>query len=154
MKQISIPGVLLLFYFVSCKQLFAQSALPETWTDDMELKITYGGGMRYYSSELVIRANGAYSLVNEEGRIRRTELNFSRRELNELLQVLREQAFDQLKSEPRKGIIYDKGTTTTQLSWNQQVSGVSIGSSTFLPDRFNARYQAVRAEVDRLLASR
>lgn len=154
MKQVSIPGVLLLFFFVSCKQLFAQSAIPETWTDEMELKITYGGGMRYYSSELVIRANGAYSLVNEEGRIRRTELKFSRRELNELLQVLREQAFDQLKSEPRKGIVYDMGTTTTQLSWNQQVSGVSIGSSTFLPDRFNARYQAVRAEVDRLLASR
>lgn len=146
--------MLLLFFFVSCKQLFAQSAIPETWTDEMELKITYGGGMRYYSSELVIRANGAYSLVNEEGRIRRTELKFSRRELNELLQVLREQAFDQLKSEPRKGIVYDMGTTTTQLSWNQQVSGVSIGSSTFLPDRFNARYQAVRAEVDRLLASR
>lgn len=145
---------LLLLFTISCNRIFSQSALPDSWPDNMELKISYGGGMRYYSTELVIRLEAAYSLINEEGRELRKELKFTRQELDQLLQVFRAQALDQIHSEPRKGIIYDMGTTSTLLSWNNRVAGVSIGASTYLPDRYLEQYHAIRAGIDRLLAGK
>lgn len=144
--------ILLLLLILSCNGIFSQSKLPDTWQADMELKITYGGGMRYYSSETVIRLNGAYMLINEEGAEKKTALHFTQHDLDQLLKVLKTNKFDLLHSEPRMGIVYDMGTTSTLLTWGNRVSGVSIGASTFLPDKYKEQYQAVDAYIDSLLA--
>jgi hypothetical protein len=146
------PVVVFLLLFLSCNGLFSQSKLPDTWPADMELKITYGGGMRYYSSETVIRLDGGYILINEEGVEKKTALHFTQQELDKLLKVLKTNKFDLIRSEPRMGIVYDMGTTSTLLTWGNRVSGVSIGASTFLPDKYTKQFQAVDAYIDSLLA--
>lgn len=150
-KKMTISAIILCLFFLSCNGLFSQSKLPETWPADMVLKISYGGGMRYYSTETVIGLSGSYNLVNNEGKELKTELHFSQEQLNQLLQLLRKNKFDQLHSVQRPGIVYDMGTSTTLLTWAGGSAGVSIGASTMLPSKYNNQYTAVQSAIAELL---
>lgn len=151
LKRKYIAAIVLPLFLISCKNLFSQSALPETWPPDMVLKISYGGGMRYYSTETVISLSESYTLVNNEGREIRTALHFTQEQLNALLRLFRKHQFDQLHTAPRPGIVYDMGTSTTQLTWKGGSAGVSIGASTYLPEKYSAQFSAVQAAISRML---
>jgi len=145
-------GMFLLSLLSSCLQSSSQSVLPDTWPDDMVLKMTYGGGMRYYSSTIEIKSNGAYQLINDQGNEIRTPLSFTQQELNDLLSFLKARQFELIKSDMRAGIIYDKGTTSTLLSWNKRVLGYSDGSSTTIAEEYKKQYYEVQNYLGQLVA--
>ncbi len=147
-------GFLLLSFLASCLHSSSQNILPATWQDDMVLKMTYGGGMRYYSSTIEIKRNGAYQLINDQGMETRTPLSFTQQELDDLLMFLKQQEFDKIKSDMRAGIIYDKGTTSTILSWNKRVLGYSDGSSTTIAEEYKKQYYEVQNYLQKLVANK
>ncbi|MCX6317323.1 MAG: hypothetical protein NTW29_08530 [Bacteroidetes bacterium] len=145
-------GIFVITLLFAGTSLRGQNPWPDSWPAGMELRLTYGGGMRYYSSETVIRADSSYSLVNDGGREIRTALHFSQAQLDQLLSTLKDRGFYAMQSKPRPGIVYDMGTTSLRLSWNNKNWGVSIGASTELPDQYHAAYQAIRNHINELLA--
>ncbi len=146
--------LLLLFIFVSCINTSAQTGLPDTWPADMVLTITYGGGMRDFTSHLEIKQTGSfYETKGEEGHTKKG-LSFTQTQLDELLGLLRSNEFNRIRSDLRKGIVYDMGTTTITLTWGAQHLSVSTGSSTEIPEIYKEQYQVIDSYIDKLLANR
>lgn len=140
----TIAASFLLFSFTllfsSC---FSQSSLPDTWQPGMKLTMTYGGGMRYYSSITVIQEEGSYEKVIDEGKETVTELHFTKAQLNELMRVLKANRFDKIKSDMRAGIVYDMGTSSTQLEWGNKIYGFSMGATQEIAAADQKKYQAI-----------
>ena len=150
-KIISLSFFLFSFtiFFSSC---FSQSSLPDTWQHNMSLTMTYGGGMRYYSSTVVIREDSSYSEVDEEGKITRTQLHFTKAQLDELIKTLKTNRFDKISADMRPGIVYDMGTSTTLLNWGNKVFGYSVGATLEIPAKDEKRYQAVSAYLAKFMS--
>ena len=146
-----LAGFFILLLFTACVNSFSQSKLPDSWPANMELKITYGGGMRYYSSTLEIKKTGSYILINEEGKETKTELAFSQKKLDELVKFLKANQFDKIKSVMRPGIVYDMGTTSTTLTWGEQVFGMSTGSSQEIPAKYQKQYSIIDNYIDTMV---
>jgi hypothetical protein len=127
-----------------------QSKLPGNWQPGMELKLTYGGGMRYYSSEIVIKETGSYRLVNDAGKEKKDELTFSQKELDELAVFLRTKSFDQIRSHERDGIIYDMGTTSITLHVGNKIYEVSVGATRAIPETDAEAYSAIRQYITQM----
>jgi len=127
-----------------------QSKLPGNWLPGMELKISYGGGMRYYSSEIVIKETGSYRLINNEGKEKKEELIFTKKELDDLAVFLRTTSFDQIRSQDRDGIIYDMGTTSINLRVGEKIYEVSVGATRAVHEADAADYSAIRQYITQL----
>ena len=119
----------------------------------MELRISYGGGMRDYRSETVIRMHNSFTKVVNEGKETVQALSFTSSALDDLAAVLRAQEFDQVRSQLRNGIVYDMGTTTLQLVWPGGQSSVSVGASQEISPGGQRQYQAVNEAIRKLLAA-
>jgi hypothetical protein len=148
----AITASLLLFsisiFFSSC---FSQSSLPDTWQPGMKLTMSYGGGMRYYSSTTVIQEEGSYEEINEEGKVTRTELHFTKAQLNELMKTLKANRFDKINSKMRDGIVYDMGTSSTQLTWDTHTYGYSVGATEEIPAKDQKQYETVSGYLSKFL---
>lgn len=139
-----------LFLLITFLPACSQSSLPDEWQDDMVIKVTYGGGMRDYSSTLEIKTGTCYFESRSEGLVQKKEFTCTRQELNELLATLKKNRFDHLKMEVT--MVYDKGTTSTMLSWGQQSVTVSDGATLQVADPSEKEYQAIQAAIYHLMA--
>lgn len=146
-----LGSLLVLCLLISCFNTYSQSKLPDAWPADMVLKVTYGGGMRDYTSTIEIRMNGSYINIKSEDGNTNTALNFTQKELDELLRFLKANRFDRIKSAMRPDIVYDMGTTSTTLTWGEQVFGMSVGASTEIVAGYEKQYEAIRIYIDKLL---
>ena len=117
----------------------------------MELRITYGGGMRDYRSETVIRMQNSFTKVVDEGKETVQALPFTVSALDSLAAVLHTQVFDRVRSQRRNGIVYDMGTTTIQLVWPGGQTSVSVGASQEIAGGDQKQYQAVNEAIRKLL---
>lgn len=142
-----LPILLLLTSFLTA---CSQSSLPDQWTDDMVLKVTYGGGMPDYSSTMEIKAGACYFESRSEGKLRRTEFTCTRQELNGLLATLKKNRFDQVGMEVT--MVYDKGTTSSTLSWGQHSYNISDGATMQVAEKWEKEYQAIQGAIYSLMA--
>jgi len=144
----------LMIIIIACTNCASQSKLPDTWQPGMVLTITYGGGMRYYSSEIAIQETGSYRLINEEGKTTRDTLTFTKKQLDDLIRFLKNKKFDQIDSNMRPGIVYDMGTTSTILQWGNNTEGVTISATQNISKSDQDNYNEIRAYIDKLLAKK
>jgi len=142
---------LLFTIVISCINCTAQSNLPDTWQPDMVLKMTYGGGMRYYSYSIEIKETGSYRLVNDGGKETKYDLSFTKQQLDQLIQFLKTQKFDKIKSVKRDDIVYDMGTTSIILSWGKNINGASVGATETLPKADQEIFNAVRIYIEQFV---
>lgn len=78
------------------EQGFSQGKLPETWTKDMKLVFSESGGIWSHSSEVKISEKG-YLHTNQVGDVVNTDINFTKKELNDLLSFLKKKNIQKLK---------------------------------------------------------
>lgn len=146
--------ILLIITIISFTSCASQSKLPDTWQPGMVLTITYSGGMRYYSSEIAIKETGSYRLINEEGKSTRDTLTFTKKELDDLIRLLKNKRFDQIDSDMRPGIVYDMGTTSTILQWGDNTEGITISATQNILKKDQDNYDAIRIYIDKLLTKK
>ena len=146
--------ILLAVTIITCTHCSPQSKLPGSWQPSMELKITYGGGMRDYSYEIAIKDTGSYRLVNDEGKETRTPLSFTKKELDELIGFLKSKLFDRIDSKMRNGIVNDMGTTNITLHWDTKKLGASIGATTDIEEADKENYAAIVAYINKLAGNK
>ncbi|MBL7730282.1 MAG: hypothetical protein JNM88_03825 [Chitinophagaceae bacterium] len=144
-KQNRFPlwTILLFILCISCTS--HGQGLPRTWTDDMVLKASYGGGMLDYSAKLEIKKTGSFLETRREGKPKRMELHFTQAQLDSLLTVLRENKFDQIETRPT--MIYDKGTTSYLLTWDKGSAGISDGATMAVEEKWRNQFYAIRAFI-------
>lgn len=128
----------------------SQSSIPSQWESGMKLTMSYGGGMRYYSYELVIKDSNSIYTENDGGKISTTALRLTVKELNDLLAALRKYRFDKIKTS-REGPIYDKGTETIILEWKDHRISVSDGSMDVIAKSSVEDFAAIRKYIDELV---
>lgn len=132
--------------------LFSQSKIPDTWQPGMQLTMSYGGGMRYYSYKLFISDTGSYLSVNEEGRVSNYKLRLGQKDLDSLLVFMRAKKFDAIKSE-MSGPAHDKGSEHISLHWKD--GWASAGESYMMSiaekdrDRYLDVYWYIHSLADR-----
>lgn len=141
MKKNIFSLALLLPVFICT--LPSQSQLPTAWQPGMTIEVSYGGGMRYYSYELLISDTGSYFMENHEGRILKTTLTLSKEELNRTLEFLREKAFDRIETEMTVPM-HDKGSETITISWDHQRISKGTGHAQEIVESHKGRYLQIR----------
>lgn len=127
--------------------------LPARWEAGMRLTITTGGGMRDYRSETIISAAGITVITEgEEGR-KLNQYELTQEQLDKLLGIMRKYHFENLQSQPRKGLVYDMPTTTTQLTWGNHTIGYAAGASQELPGQQKKDASEIHTYIFRLVQS-
>lgn len=151
MKKIPVFA-LLLFSCLSCS-LFGQNSLPDRWEPGMTIQLTYGGGMRYYSYELLVSDTGSYYMENNEGRIIKSKIHFYKDQLDNLLAFLKEQQFDQIQSE-LTAPMHDKGSELITIQWGQKKIAIGTGHAKEIIDAHKSRYLKVRNYLQQMRSSK
>jgi hypothetical protein len=109
--------------------------LPARWETGMSLTISTGGGMRDYHSETIISDAGITIITEGDDGRKTNQYEVTQQQLDKLLGIMRKNHFESLKSQPRKGLVYDMQTTTTELTWGNHMLGYSVGASVELPEK-------------------
>ena len=123
--------------------LHSQSHLPQQWQDGMTIKVSYGGGMRYYSYELLISDTGSYFMENNEGRLAKTSLALSREQLDKIMAFLRDKEFDLIQTE-MTAPVHDKGTEQVTIQWGRNMISKGTGHAQEIKEAHKDRYLQVR----------
>ena len=138
------------FYFCNLADC-SQDKLPATWQPGMILTITYGGGMRQYSSTIEIKEKNSYQEIREKDKVKRKAMDFTKSELDSLVQFLKIKAFDKISSIRRANIELDMETTATSLQWNGGMAEVSAGSGLDIAEKDKANFAAIYQYINKLL---
>ena len=146
--------ILLAVTIITCTSCSPQSKLPDSWQQGMELKTTYGGGMRDYSYEIAIKDTGSYRLVTDGGKETRTSLSFTIKELDELIGFLKSKSFDRIDSKTRNDIVNDMGTTNITLHWDTKTLGASIGATTDIEEADRENFASIQAYINKLAGNK
>ncbi len=120
-----------------------QKSLPRTWPADMTLTIEYGGGMRQFNSTLFISTGTSYEYSNDEGQERKATYTFSQQELDSLLHYLNKKHFNLLYKGIKPTMIYDMGTTSIMLKWNNQISMISTSATLMLEGKYKESFDDI-----------
>lgn len=97
--------------FCSCLNISKGFDLPMVWPNDFTITLYQGGGMRYASTKLVLRADSGIYTEMENGKDVIKKFALLKGDKETILKQLKKLNVESIKTEKINGIVYDKETT-------------------------------------------
>lgn len=142
MKQI-----ILLLTALFCVVFSNAQNLPGSWQKNMTLVVYNGPGMFPGWSRTVISDTACYSEGYDGRKSFRQRYKFTIQQLNALLDTLRNNHFNSIKSQSGPGITYDKPERSIVLSWAGQTIYTGENASTNIAPQYTEALGNIRAYI-------
>lgn len=142
MKQI-----ILLLITLFCAAFCNARNLPGSWQTNMTLVVYNGPGMFPGWSRTVISDTACYSEGYDGRKTFHLRYKFSTQQLNALLDTLRKNHFNSIKSESVPGITYDKPERSIVLSWAGHTIYVGENASTNIAPQYADALSNIREYI-------
>jgi len=138
MKKI-LTILIMAFPFFSCNQSMT-TKLPEK-PDSLSIIWSANGGMMYYYERLQIDGTSCKYEINKNGSKQNVNFNIEQKQLDDIYNVMRKNAFDKIKSNERP--VVDRGGTGIQLKVNGKLYHVSNSGINFIDQKYVDNYNSI-----------
>lgn len=145
--RIFLITLLSLFWSDKCQ---AQSQLPAKMSEKVSFSLNEGGGMSRSYKKINIEDGKVQfeELIDNQTGLQKWTANISNEEIAKLYKVFFDNAFDQIKNDKRKEIVYDAGSETISISIaNAKSYNVTYGKNSLLSGRNLRNYQTIRKAI-------
>ncbi len=123
--------------------------VPKTWTPSTKITAHYGGGMMYYSYDILITDTLSYMKILSNKGAENYSRKFTKTELDSILAFFDAHRFHKIKSE-FAGLAHDKASESVTLSWENNLVSASESASMRVTEKYRDDFRTVQTYVQDL----
>lgn len=145
--------VLSFFSFFSCGSMTEDFKWPEEWPSDMSLSMYYYGGMTPESWKMLITKDSCVYEKNYGQRKQKYTFRIEQKELNGLMNVLKENNITKMKMKEH-GVIHDKATSGFTFKYGEKEYRISPGATESLEEKWWPNFRAINDAAEKIFWDR